>query len=87
MIFYITLPTKKELEDKINELDGLLKSESFAGAMVLQSHIDTYKEILSNCVVLPDEPTWDLSVVKLKPYQQEELRVLYPNGVIIKKRD
>lgn len=98
MKFYITEETKKELEDKITEFTELVKQESFSGALVLQSHIDTYKEILEKSEVLPVEENWNFrfyygedgkesETFVLPHYVVGYLQNIYPNGLILNKNE
>jgi hypothetical protein len=49
---YLTEEGKKAIEDKIAELEELSKIETFHAGLLVETEIQTYKEILSSATIL-----------------------------------
>lgn len=81
MKFYISESTKKELEDKINQLENTY--HDFADWEGKLGEISIYKEILTNSLILP---IWNVNPdVSDNIVDLECLSSNYPNGVILIK--
>jgi hypothetical protein len=89
MKFYVSEQTKRELEAEISELKN---KEEFGDVYYIRfGKIQTLEELLSNCVVLPVEKSWD-SLEDNVLYGMHEhmdfiraVRIDCPKGVIIEE--
>ncbi len=84
---YITEEGKKELEDKIAELEKSSEHGRFGETYQYDLPCIIYKEILSSAIVLPVEESWDFELYFPPDNEsQVEWNLKYKNGVIIQPK-
>lgn len=80
---YLTEEGKKDIEDKIAELEEDLKEESNPFIYTdVSAELNTYKRILCYATIVPIEESWNNCDKNNLLFKQ----VQYPNGVIIKSK-
>jgi hypothetical protein len=83
MTIYLTEETKEEIITKIAELSKI-ELES-VNSSFYQGKMSVLREILTNCIVLPDVELWENTPMYFSPKMCEAFNNEYPNGIIILK--
>ena len=76
---YLTEEGKQAIEAKIVELEESSKIETFHASLLVETEIQTYKEILSSAMILPVVESWE----SVSDYITSIEQSYFPNGVII----
>jgi hypothetical protein len=83
---YLTEEGKKDIEDRIAELEILSERNAKVGQYDSEGQVaDELKEILSSATILPVKESWD-TVEFSYDSPLEDLEETYPNGVIIQPK-
>ena len=80
---YLTEEGKKQIESKISELEYIFLQDGERFDTRDSGKYNIYKEILSSATILPEEESWDGSI--LDPKDSKYVQKQYPNGVIMKQ--
>lgn len=83
MKIYITEETKQEIVTKIDEYSKI-EIES-ANPNFYQGKISELRELLDNCIILPDVELWEDTPMYFSPTMCEAFNNKFPNGIIILK--